>query len=314
MAEQNTYKGKVLLSTNFKPIVWLLENLSKVIDRINNIELEAGNKDTLDTLEKSIQNLYSYLKNLKIAMDEQDKILNDLIKSNTSGLQTQINNLKEKIDSLNNEVDNLNNLLTTANEDINNIKTDIETIKTDITNIKQSIESLNTSFNELKVSVENLKTKVESITEDITSIKARLGVCEGKINNHETRITALENNAFLKTLQIVGGIGGFDFNFSDDFDTYIELKDSNSDKEPLGDLTGAYIICEQMTDLGNNESFSIDYLNQFGSFWKEFGSSQGRTGILFHWRRDKTKEIPFEDRQDIFWMGLMCRMNLWTYD
>ena len=291
------YNGKVKLSVNFKPIVWLLENLNELIERINNINIDTGD---IEDLENTLKTLYAYIKNVEEASKQSDKVLSDLINSNTTFLQNQINNIKTSIS----ELETL----------VNTNKTDIESINEKINNINQSLTNINNSISEINRKINTINTNIANNTTDISELERRVTTNESDISTNRTniisnsnRITALENFPFTKNLKLIGGEGGWEFNFTQNFDVTIELNDPS-----LGDLTGAYLIAYEFIDLGQNITYSPEYLSKYGYFYYQLGydseSEIIRNNIHFHW--EKTSEtVPFKDSDNIYFMGIITRLN-----
>ena len=284
------YNGKVKLSVNFKPIVWLLENLNELIERINNINIDTGD---IEDLENTLKNLYAHIKNVEEASKQSDKVLSDLINSNTTFLQNQINNIKTSIS----ELETL----------VNTNKTDIESINEKINNINQSLTNINNSISDINGKINTINTNIANNTTDISELESRVSTNESNIISNSNRITALENFPFTKNLKLIGGEGRWKFNFTQNFDVTIELNDPS-----LGDLTGAYLIAYEFIDLGQNITYSPEYLSKYGYFYYQLGydseSEIIRNNIHFHW--EKTAEsVPFRDSDNIYFMGIITRLN-----
>ena len=284
------YNGKVKLSVNFKPIVWLLENLNELIERINNINIDTGD---IEDLENTLKNLYAHIKNVEEASKQSDKVLSDLINSNTTFLQNQINNIKTSIS----ELETL----------VNTNKTDIESINEKINNINQSLTNINNSISDINGKINTINTNIANNTTDISELESRVSTNESNIISNSNRITALENFPFTKNLKLIGGEGRWKFNFTQNFDVTIELNDPS-----LGDLTGAYLIAYEFIDLGQNIIYSPQYLSKYGYFYLQLGydseSEIIRNNIHFHW--EKTAEsVPFRDSDNIYFMGIITRLN-----
>ena len=285
------YNGKVKLSVNFKPIVWLLENLNELIERINNINIDSGD---IEDLENTLKTLYAYIKNVEEASKQSDKVLSDLINSNTTFLQNQINNIKTSIS----ELETL----------VNTNKTDIESINEKINNINQSLTNINNSISEINSKINTINTNIANNTTDISELESRVSTNESNISSNSNRITALENLPFTKNLKLIGGSGEWKFNFTQNFDVTIELNDPS-----LGDLMGAYLITYEFIDLGQNICYSPEYLSKYGYFYYQLGyddsqSENIRNNIHFHW--EKTAEsVPFSNSDNIYFMGIITRLN-----
>ena len=291
------YNGKVKLSVNFKPIAWLLENLNELIERINNIDIDAGE---IEDLENTLKALYAYIKKVEKTSKQSDKIINENIKTNVTFLQHQINNIKTSISEL--------ETLTNTN------KTDIESINEKINNINQSLTNINNSISDINSKINTINTNIANNTTDISELESRVTTNESDISTNRTniisnsnRITALENFPFTKNLTLIGGTGGWEFNFTQNFDKTIELNAPS-----LGDLTGAYLIAYEFIDLGQNKCYSPEYLNKYGYFYYQLGynseSGSVRNNIHFHW--EKTAEtVPFENSDNIYFMGIITRLN-----
>ena len=75
---------------------------------------------------------------------------------------------------------------------------------------------------------------------------------------------------------------------------------------------GAYLITYEFIDLGQNITYSPEYLSKYGYFYYQLGYDSGskiiRNNIHFHW--EKTSEtVPFKNNDNIYFMGIITRLN-----
>lgn len=78
---------------------------------------------------------------------------------------------------------------------LDNIETDISGLKTDVTGLKTGVAGLKTDVTGLKTDVAGLKTDVARIDQKLDIVIKQTAVLTENVNDHEKRISTLEQNA-----------------------------------------------------------------------------------------------------------------------
>lgn len=178
-------------------------------DKQNSLEREAIKDQTIQTQQKTLNNLYRSLDEVK-AEKEKIEVELESYKSQNDIYLEQKNKLEKDIEALNNEIENKNNLISTLTEsskngdvlnselqDIQNQKQklieELENLKIENRNLTLEKEQLINNNNDLSQKINDLNNQISSLKEEIEINKVSLSETNNDLLNEANDKSRLQS-------------------------------------------------------------------------------------------------------------------------